>query len=112
MNRRIGYSILIGLGVALAVFALVMSMSATLLRLFDSVQQWQQWRADYYWPLLAWCLLLYAALTVGWLKIKARLCEPQRLSSRGRLLKIEILFVFLVLLIELSKVLFQNGGAQ
>lgn len=42
MNRRIGYSILIGLGVALAVFALVMSMSATLLRLFDSVQQWQQ----------------------------------------------------------------------
>ena len=112
MNRRIGYSILIGLGVALAVFALVMSMSATLLRLFDSVQQWQQWRADYYWPLLAWRLLLYAALTVGWLKIKARLCEPQRLSSRGRLLKIEILFVFLVLLIELSKVLFQNGGAQ
>ena len=88
MNRRIGYSILIGLGVALAVFALVMSMSATLLRLFDSVQQWQQWQADYYWPLLAWRLLLYAALTVGWLKIKARLCEPQRLSSRGRLLKI------------------------
>lgn len=112
MNRRIGYSILIGLGVALAVFALVMSMSATLLRLFDSVQQWQQWQADYYWPLLAWRLLFYAALTVGWLKIKARLCEPQRLSSRGRLLKIEILFVFLVLLIELSKVLFQNGGAQ
>ena len=112
MNRRIGYSILIGLGVALAVFALVMSMSATLLRLFDSVQQWQQWQADYYWPLLAWCLLLYAALTVGWLKFKARLCELQRLNSRGRLLKIEILFVFLVLLIELSKVLFQNGGTQ
>ena len=112
MNRRIGYSILIGLGVALAVFALVMSMSATLLRLFDSVQQWQQWQADYYWPLLAWRLLLYAVLTVGWLKLKARLCKLQRVYSRGRLLKIEILFVFLVLLIELSKVLFQNGGAQ
>ena len=112
MNRRIGYSILIGLGVALAVFALVMSMSATLLRLFDSVQQWQQWQADYYWPLLAWRLLLYAALSVGWLKLKARLCKLQRLNSRGRLLKIEILFVFLVLLIELSKVLFQNGGTQ
>ena len=112
MNRRIGYSILIGLGVALAVFALVMSMSATLLRLFDSVQQWQQWQADYYWPLLAWRLLLYAVLTVGWLKLKARLCKLQRLYSRGRLLKIEILFVFLVLLIELSKVLFQNGGTQ
>ncbi|MDN5391550.1 hypothetical protein GHO42_20800 [Pseudomonas sp. FSL R10-0056] len=112
MNRRIGHRILIGLGVFLAVFVLAVSMSAALLRLFDSVQQWQQWRADYYWPLLAWRLLLYAVLTVGWLKLKARLCKLQRLYSRGRLLKIEILFVFLVLLIELSKVLFQNGGAQ
>ena len=112
MNRRIGHSMLIGFGVFLAVFALVILMSAALLRLFDSVQQWQQWRADYYWSLLAWRLLLYTALTVGWLKLKARLCELQRLNSRGRLLKIEILFVFLVLLIELSKVLFQNGGTQ
>ena len=112
MNRRIGHSILIGFGVFLAVCALAVLMSAALLRLFDSVQQWQQWRADYYWPLLAWRLLLYTALTVGWLKLKARLCELQRLNSRGRLLKIEILFVCLALLIELSKVLFQTGGAQ
>ena len=112
MNRRIRHSILIGLGVFLAVLILAVSMSAALLRLIDSVQQWQQWRADYYWPLLAWRLLLYAALTVVWLKLKARLCKLQRLSSRGHLLKIEMLFVFLVLLIELSKVLFQNGGAQ
>ena len=112
MNRRIGRGILIGLGVLLTIFALVVLMSATLLRLFDSVQQWQQWRADYYWSLLAWRLLLYSALTVGWLKLKARLCEPERLNSRRRLLKIEILFVFLVLLIESSKVLFQTGGTQ
>ena len=112
MNRRIGRGILIGLGVLLTIFALVVLMSATLLRLFDSVQQWQQWRADYYWSLLAWRLLLYSALTVGWLKLKARLCEPERLNRRRRLLKIEILFVFLVLLIELSKALFQTGGAQ
>lgn len=42
MNRRIGHRILIGLGVFLAVFVLAVSMSAALLRLFDSVQQWQQ----------------------------------------------------------------------
>ena len=112
MNRRIGRGILIGLGVFLAICALAVSMSAALLRLFDSVQQWQQWRADYYWSLLAWRLLLYSALTVGWLKVKARLCEPERLNSRRRLLKIEMLFVFLILLIELSKVLYQTGSAQ
>lgn len=87
MNRRIGHRILIGLGVFLAVFVLAVSMSAALLRLFDSVQQWQQWRADYYWPLLAWRLLLYAVLTVGWLKLKARLENYSACTVRGRLLK-------------------------
>ena len=112
MNRRIGRGIFIVLGVFLAICALTMLMSAPLMRLFDSVQQWQQLQADYYWALLAWRLLLYTALAVGWLKLKSRLSEAERWNSRRRLLKIEMLFVFLILLIELSKVLYQTGSAQ
>jgi hypothetical protein len=77
--------------------------------MFDNVQQW---RTDHYWPLLAWRLMLYTLLAVAWFKLKARLTESERLKSRNRLLKIEILVALLVLLIELSKVLLQPGGAQ
>lgn len=112
LTRQIGQCLLIGFGILLAVATLAVVLNATLLRMFDNVQQWQEWRTDHYWPLLAWRLMLYTLLAVAWFKLKARLTESERLKSRNRLLKIEILVALLVLLIELSKVLLQPGGAQ
>jgi hypothetical protein len=109
LTRQIGRCLLIGFGILLAVATLAVVLNATLLRMFDNVQQW---RTDHYWPLLAWRLMLYTLLAVAWFKLKARLTESERLKSRNRLLKIEILVALLVLLIELSKVLLQPGGAQ
>lgn len=111
LSRRVGWRLLIGFGVLLAVITLAIALNAALLRMFDNIQQWQEWRTDHYWLLLAWRLMLYTLLAVAWFKLKARLTESERLKSRNRLLKIEILAALLALLIELSKVLLQLGGA-
>lgn len=109
--HRMGRRIALGASVLLAISALAVLLNAALLDMLNDIQQWQQWRADNYWRLLAWRLTLYIALAVAWVKLKARLPEPERLKSRNRLLKIEILVVLLILLIELSKVLLKPGGA-
>lgn len=83
-------------------------LNAVLMSMFDSAEQWQAWRVDNYWPLLTWRLMLYIALTVAWLKLKAHL--PQ--SKRKGLLKIEVMVVLLFAMVEMSKVLYQAGGVQ
>lgn len=110
LAHRMGRRVLIGLSILLAVSVLAVLLNTALLRMFDNIQHWQEWRTDHYWLLLAWRLTLYIALAVAWVKLKARLPEPERLKSRNRLLKVEVLVVLLVLLIELSKVLLKPGG--
>lgn len=44
--RRTGRSILLVLGVLLATAALVVLLSAVLMNMFDSAEQWQAWRTD------------------------------------------------------------------
>jgi len=107
LTRRLGRGILISLAVLVAITLLVVLLNAVFLQLFDNLQQWQEWRSNHYWYLLAWRLVLYTALTVAWLKLKARLPESE---LQVRFLRVEILVVLLVLLIELSKVLLQSGG--
>jgi hypothetical protein len=109
--RRTGRSILLVLGVLLATTALVVLLSTVLMNMFDSAEQWQTWRNDHYWPLFTWRLMLYIALSVAWFKFKARLSTSELSKRRKGLLKIEIMVFLLFLMIELSKVLYQAGGA-
>ncbi len=111
LTHRVGRGFLLGLGILLAIAALAILLNAALFHIFDNAQQWQEWRTEHYWLLLTWRLLLYTALTVAWLKLKARLPKPERLKSQKRLLKIELLVVVLILLVELSKFLLLRGGA-
>ncbi|QIH10362.1 MULTISPECIES: hypothetical protein [unclassified Pseudomonas] len=108
LTRRFGRGILVVLGTLLAATALVVLLNVVLMSMFDSAEQWQAWRVDNYWPLFTWRLMLYIALTVAWLKLKARL--PQ--SRRKGLLKIEVMVVLLFAMVEMSKVLYQAGGVQ
>ncbi|WP_044275356.1 hypothetical protein [Pseudomonas fluorescens] len=108
LTRRVGRGILLALGTLLVTTALVVLLSAFLMSVFDSAEQWQAWRVANYWPLFTWRLMLYIALTVAWLKLKARL--PQ--SRRKGLLKIEVMVVLLFVMIELSKAFLPSGGIQ
>lgn len=108
LTRRFGRGILLVLGTLLATTALVVLLSAVSMSVFDSAEQWQAWRVDNYWPFFTWRLMLYIALAIAWLTLKARL--PQ--SRRKGLLKIEVKVVLLFAMVEMSKVLYQIGGAQ
>jgi uncharacterized membrane protein SpoIIM required for sporulation len=108
--RRIGQGMLICLAILVALTALVLLLNAVFLGLFNNIQQWQEWRADHYWHLLAWRLTLYTVLAVTWFKLKANLSKSELQQSYKRLLKVEIMVVLLALLIEVSKVLLQPGG--
>ena len=112
LARRVGRSILLVLGALFATTALGVLLTTVLMSVFDSAEQWQAWRTDHYWPLFTWRLMLYIALIVAWLKLKARLPQSERTKRRKGLLKIEVMVILLVLMIELSKVLFQAGGVQ
>lgn len=87
-------------------------MSAALLRLFDSVQQWQQWRADYYWPLLAWRLLLYAALTVELAKVQGSSVRTSATEQSRPLVENRNVVRLFGTTDWAVQILFQNGGAQ
>ena len=108
MTRRIGRGLLVITGVLLATTCFVVLLSSVLMSMFDSVEEWQAWRVDNYWPLFTWRLMLYIALAVAWLKLKARL--PQ--SRRKGLLKIEVTVALFFAMVEMSKVLYQAGGVQ
>lgn len=108
---RLGRALVIGLGVLLVITVLTALLGYAFTRMFDSAQQWQAWRTDHYWGLLTWRLMLYTVIVFVWLKLKARLPESARWRYRKRLAKIEVLFTLLILLAELSRVLFQPGSA-
>ncbi|EPJ76301.1 hypothetical protein [Pseudomonas sp. CFT9] len=110
LTRRVGWGILLVLGTLLVTTALVVLLSAVLMSVFDSAEQWQAWRVENYWPLFTWRLMLYIALTVAWFKFKVRLSNSERSKRRKGLLKIEIMVILLFLMVELSKVLYQAGG--
>ncbi|QGF91713.1 hypothetical protein GH769_00180 [Pseudomonas sp. CFSAN084952] len=106
--RRVGRGTLVVLGTLLATTALVVLLNAVLMSMFDSAEQWQAWRVVNHWPLFTWRLMLYIALTVAWLKLKASL----PLSRRKGLLKIEVMVILLFVMIELSKAFLPSGGIQ
>ena len=110
LPRRIGQGMLICLAILVALTALVLLLNAVFLRFFNNIQQWQEWRADHYWHLLAWRLTLYTVLAVTWFKLKTHLSKSELQQSHKRLLKVEIMVVLLALLIEVSKMLLQPGG--
>lgn len=110
--RRIGRGVLTGLAVLLALTIIAVLSNAALIRIFGDSNQWQEWRADNYWALIAWRLTLYIAIATAWIRLKARMSSAKRGQSRRRLRKIEVLFVSLILLIELTKALLQTGGEQ
>jgi hypothetical protein len=110
ISRKVAQGTLVGLILLFVLSALAIALNAVLLRFFGGVQQWQEWRIDHYWHLLAWRLTLYTGLTVIWFKLKARLPEQAVKQNRKRLLRVQVLVVLLVLLIELSKLMFQPGG--
>lgn len=110
--RRIGRGVLTGLAVLLALTIITVLSNAALIRIFGDSNQWQEWRADNYWALIAWRLTLYIAIATAWFRLKARMSSAKRGQSRRRIRKIEVLFGSLILMIELTKALLQTGGEQ
>lgn len=111
LAQRLCRGLAIGLCVLLTVTALTVLLSYALTLMFDNAQQWHEWRSEHYWGLLAWRLTFYTAIGFVWLKLKARMSESVRLKNGKRLVKIEVLFILLILMAEFSKILFQTGGA-
>lgn len=111
LTRRVGRGILLVLSVLLATTAIVVSLSAILMSVFDSAEQWQVWRTDHYWPLFTWRLMLYVALIIAWIKLKARWTHSKRTDAR-KLRRLEIMVILLFVMIELSKAFIPSGGIQ
>lgn len=111
LTRRVGRGILLVLRVLLATTAIVVLLSAILMSVFDSAEQWQVWRTDHYWPLFTWRLMLYVALIIAWIKLKARWTHSKRTDAR-KLRRLEIMVILLFVMIELSKAFIPSGGIQ
>lgn len=111
-TRRVVRCIMLGLGTLLSATALMVLLSAVLMSVFDSAEQWQAWRTDHYWPLATWRLVVYAFLVASWLKLKARLSQSELTEARKELRRLEIMIVLLFVMIELSKAYSPSGGIQ
>jgi len=111
-TRRVVRCIMLGLGTLLSATALMVLLSAVLMSVFDSAEQWQAWRTDHYWPLATWRLVVYAFLVASWRKLKARLCQSELTEARTELRRLEIMIVLLFVMIELSKAYSPSGGIQ
>lgn len=101
--RRVVVWLLASLGMIILLSILAVLLGTVIMHFFGSVEQWQQWRVENYWILLAWRLCLYTVLVMFWLQLKARLPKPAPGPARNRLIRVEVMVVLLVLLIELSK---------
>lgn len=101
--RRVVVWLLASLGMIVLLSILAVLLGTVIMHFFGSVEQWQQWRVENYWILLAWRLCLYTVLVMFWLQLKARLPKPTPGPARNRLIRVEVMVVLLVLLIELSK---------
>lgn len=112
LPQRVGRGFTLGLGLLIAFTIMAVLLNMALLSMFENAHEWEEWRIDHYWALLAWRLMIYTALTVTWLKLKARQPKSEHLKSRKHFLKIELLVVVLILLVEISKFAFQTGGVQ
>lgn len=111
-TRRVVRCIMLVLGTLLSATALMVLLSAVLMSVFDSAEQWQAWRTDHYWLLATWRLVVYAFLVASWLKLKARLSQSKRAEARRELRRLEVLIVLLFVMIELSKAFLPSGGFQ
>ncbi|QHF43006.1 hypothetical protein PspS35_04095 [Pseudomonas sp. S35] len=111
-TRRVVRCIMLVLGTLLSATALMVLLSAILMSVFESAEQWQAWRTDHYWTLATWRLVVYAFLVVSWLKLKAQLSKSKRTEARKGLRRLEIMIVLLFVMIELSKAFFPSGGIQ
>jgi len=101
--RKVFVWLLASLGMIVLLSILAVLLGTVIMQFFGSVEQWQQWRVENYWVLLAWRLCLYTVLVIFWLQLKARLPKLTPSSTRNRLIRAEVMVVLLVLLIELSK---------
>ena len=111
-TRRVVRCIMLVLGTLLSATALMVLLSAILMSVFESAEQWQAWRTDHYWTLATWRLVVYAFLVASWLKLKARLSQSKRTEARKELRRLEVMIVLLFVMIELSKAFFPSGGIQ
>ncbi|MCF4992048.1 hypothetical protein GIW56_25090 [Pseudomonas gessardii] len=111
LTRRVGRGILLVLSVLLATTAIVVLLSAILMSVFDSAEQWQAWRTDHYWPLFTWRLILYVSLVIAWIKLKERWTQSKQTDAR-KLRRLEIMVILLFVMIELSKAFIPSGGIQ
>lgn len=111
LTRRVVRGILLVLSILLATTVLVVLLSAVLMSVFDSAEQWQAWRTDNYWPLFTWRLMIYTGLIIAWIKLKARAPQLQRSDAR-KLKKLEVMVILLFVMIELSKAFLPSGGIQ
>lgn len=101
--RKVVVWLLTCLGMIVLFSILAVLLGTVIMQFFGSVEQWQQWRMENYWILLAWRLCLYTVLVMFWQQLKARLPKPAPGPARNRLIRVEVMVVLLVLIIELSK---------
>lgn len=111
-TRRVVRWVMLVLGTLLSATAVMVLLSAVLMSVFDSAEQWQTWRTDHYWTLATWRLVVYAFLIASWLKLKARLSKSKRTEARKELRRLEVMVILLFVMIELSKAFLPSGVTQ
>ncbi|PUA42061.1 hypothetical protein C5U62_29925 [Pseudomonas protegens] len=97
------------LGSLILMTFLVILLYLVLMQCFDSVEQWRQWHKNHYTHMLTWRIVLYGTLTVFWIKLKARLSNPDS-TRRSRIQKMEILIALTIIFSELNRAFSHWGG--
>ncbi|MDZ5738036.1 hypothetical protein [Pseudomonas asiatica] len=98
------FKILLG-GVLMSTVMLLLSVLLGILAVnhLGLLDSWLKWREGNYLPLLLWRLALYCSIVFAWVKLKARLPEPEPGEPSKAMQRIEFLVLLLFVIIEISK---------
>jgi len=100
--------LLLGVLILAVVAVIVLLLGVAVMRIFGSVQLWEDWRLEHYWHLLLWRMLLYSVLVSFWLKVRPHVLSLPT-STPKRIIRVEILAGLLIALLEVSKAAAQVG---
>lgn len=101
-NRRVGWalfwaSVLIGLCVVINLVGI---------HLLGGIGQWERWMAAHAGHFLAWRAGLYAALGLGWFRVRRKVvAEDAPIHAQVRLLRTEIAAVTAIVVLEITVLL-------
>ncbi len=72
--------------------------------LFGDLEHFKQWQKTHYRYMLTWRMMIYAAIGIGWFRMRSRL-KRQYSDTKGRsaLMRCEYLVIAVVVLLELMR---------